>query len=57
MTALGGTVKEYGDRVCVAIESNKAVIHRRGQQTYLSTHAVECVRDFLRLVQIEGLIK
>ncbi len=53
LEALGGVVKEYGDRVCVAISHKRAIIHRLDNQTYASRHAVERVQYLLTTVGIE----
>lgn len=53
LEALGGIVKEYGDRVCVAMIHQRAIIHRLHNQRYASRCAVEAVQYFLTTVGIE----
>jgi hypothetical protein len=58
--ALGGAVKEDGDRVYIVIRSKinttRAIIHCRHKSEYASTHAVSSIQRLLKTARI-GVVK
>ncbi|MDX2212988.1 MAG: hypothetical protein SFY66_06835 [Oculatellaceae cyanobacterium bins.114] len=59
LRVLSHVVKEYEDRVCVAIEhkqlQRRAIFHRRRGQTYATSLAIKSIRYFLITVNIEPM--